>query len=167
MNAGIEILLARMKTHPEEFYRTSRWSHLFNDFLMWFSDEDKIAYENGIAECRRTEFNEIVMTRLAGEENEEKDLLGMSLINPQIVAQNNHLVQLQRYNNAQNSAINQLTNQQSTQLQQGTSIGLSTNGTTTGVSGFFGTTTTTTGTNYLQRALELDMSVDEYVRKFG
>ena len=120
MNAGIDILLARMKTHPEEFYRSSRWTSLYQDFHLWFTDEEKLAFEMGIAECRQTEFNEIVMTRLTGELEEDKEAMGklkqkyqppqFSPSQYQQATQLSQLSQLSQYQQAQNSVLNQLDN---------------------------------------------------------
>jgi hypothetical protein len=75
MTGAIEILIERMKTHPEEFYRSSRWCNLVNDFDRFLTPEDKKAFENGVAECRRTELTEIVLDRLTTETKEDKEAI--------------------------------------------------------------------------------------------
>jgi hypothetical protein len=74
MNGGVEILLARMDTHPEEFFRDSRWRNLIMDFVKDLPKEDVQALENKLKECRQKEFTGIVLERLVTEEKEEKRL---------------------------------------------------------------------------------------------
>lgn len=75
MHAGIEILLERMKTHPEEFYRSSRWSTLVSDFAKFLNEDDRKAFEDGVAECRKQELTEIIMDRIVNEDKEDKEIL--------------------------------------------------------------------------------------------
>ena len=75
MNGGVEILLARMETHPEEFFKNSRWAHLVSDFERFIDKDDFKKLEEGFAKCRQQEFTEIVMTRLVGEEKEDRQAL--------------------------------------------------------------------------------------------
>jgi hypothetical protein len=131
--AAIEILIERMKTHPEEFYRASRWCNLVSDFDRFLTPEDRKAFEDGVAECRRAELTEIVLDRLTTETLEDKEALD-KLVRPpnhggnpytQRVLYNadtdQYYSQLSQYQQAQNSALNQLAGQQSTQLQ-GTTV---------------------------------------------
>jgi hypothetical protein len=114
MHAGIEILLERMKTHPEEFYRASRWCNLIADFIHFLTADDKIAFENGVAECRRTELTQIIMDRLVTEEREDKEILQkLNKAKAQQITQS----QMQEYNNAQ-QARNQVLNQALNQFTQ-------------------------------------------------
>ena len=88
MLTGLEILLARMKTNPEEFLRDDhvpyegemfggKWSDLL-DYAWRVADKDeRDALEAARKEFYRDDFNERVMKRLAGEETPvvaEKDL---------------------------------------------------------------------------------------------
>lgn len=79
MNTGLAIIIARTKTHPEEFclpiseYR-SRWLSLVDDFEKLMTDEEKEAWaeaKKGLNEYarnkRREDFTEQVMKELAGE----------------------------------------------------------------------------------------------------
>ena len=137
MHAGIEILIERMKTHPEEFYRASRWSSLVSDFAKFLSEDDRKAFEHGIAECRKQELTEIIMDRIVNEDKEDKEILnrlnaakaihGVStsrvVYNPetdqhQVRNISGNTSQMQEYNNAQNSALNQFAQSQSYQLAQ-------------------------------------------------
>ena len=75
MNTGVEILLKRMETHPEDFYfdareGRSRWSKLLEHAIgcNMLTDEEMKALDIGLKETRRTQFNEMVMKVLAGED---------------------------------------------------------------------------------------------------
>ena len=79
MLTGLEILLARMKTNPEEFLKDNhvpyegelfggKWSDLL-DYAWRVADKDeRDALEAARREFYRDDFNERVMKRLAGEE---------------------------------------------------------------------------------------------------
>jgi hypothetical protein len=80
MLTGLEILLARMKTNPEEFLHNNgtvpyegemfggKWSDLL-DYAWRIADKDeRDALEAARKEFYRDDFNERVMKRLAGEE---------------------------------------------------------------------------------------------------
>jgi len=75
MNGGVEILLARMDTHPEEFFQDSRWRNLIMDFVRDLPKEDVQALENKLKECRQKEFTGIVLERLVNEEKEDKRIM--------------------------------------------------------------------------------------------
>ena len=92
MLTGLEILLARMKTNPEEFLKDNhvpyegemfggKWSDLL-DYAWRVADKDeRDALEAARKEFYRDDFNERVMKRLAGEEVKEE-------VSPYIVKQN-------------------------------------------------------------------------------
>jgi len=80
MLTGLEILLARMKTNPEEFLKAEgtvpyegemfggKWSDLL-DYAWRIADKDeRQALDDARKEFYRDDFNERVMKRLAGEE---------------------------------------------------------------------------------------------------
>jgi len=76
MNGGVEILLARMKTHPEEFFNHgSRWVNLIMDFEGSLDKADYEKLTDGIARCRQEEFTQKVMNKLIGEEQEDRELM--------------------------------------------------------------------------------------------
>jgi len=76
MNGGVEILLARMETHPEEFFNHgSRWNNLIMDFERSLDPAEYKLLEEGIAKCRQEEFTQKVMGKLIGEEREDKELM--------------------------------------------------------------------------------------------
>lgn len=73
MNKGVEILLARMESNPEEFLRDSdRWEHLFNHYKKYMTEDDKQAFWNKLCEVRTQEFTERVIKQLLEEKEEKK-----------------------------------------------------------------------------------------------
>ena len=77
MNTGLEILIARTKTHPEEFIT---WNNEYNDwfeqieaFKSYMTDEEKAAWQAAVHDLveykrnkKRDDFTEYVMKKLAG-----------------------------------------------------------------------------------------------------
>jgi len=72
MLTGLEILIARMKDHPDEFLMHRKWDELINEFGGYFTEEELNAYKAARNEMMRDLFNESVLKRLAGEEDEGK-----------------------------------------------------------------------------------------------
>jgi uncharacterized membrane protein YgcG len=76
MNRGLEILIARTKTHPEEFTASisliqSRWLTMIDDFEYYMTEEEKEAWQEakeGLNKYKRTkkrdDFTEEVMKEL-------------------------------------------------------------------------------------------------------
>ena len=91
MNRGFEILIARTKTHPQEFFGwetgahiASRWTTMMENFSNHMTDEEKNAWEEAkeslnewYANKRRDDFTEAVMKELLIREGEVGD--GVSL----------------------------------------------------------------------------------------
>jgi len=75
MNGGIEIILERMKTHPDEFAigspisYDSRWGSFLREIMdsEYFDETEKDAVRMAIREANREDFTGRVMQRLAGE----------------------------------------------------------------------------------------------------
>ncbi len=69
MLAGVEILLERMKTNPEEFVEGgySKWSRVMGDGWDIFTEEERTALQNAHKEAKRDHFNGEVMRVLAGD----------------------------------------------------------------------------------------------------
>jgi hypothetical protein len=94
MLTGLDILLARMKTNPEEFLTSivslphegelfgGRWADLLDYGWRVADDEERKALQDAKIEFYRDDFNERVMKRLAGEETPQEQL------SPYIVKQN-------------------------------------------------------------------------------
>jgi hypothetical protein len=83
MLTGLEILLARMKTNPEEFLKDNhvpyegesfggKWMDLIAYAWRIANEEERQALEDARREFYRDDFNERVMKRLAGEEVKEE-----------------------------------------------------------------------------------------------
>ena len=84
MLTGLDILLARMKTAPEEFLKDGnvpydgetfggRWSDLLDYAWRIATDEERKALQDAKNEFYRDDFNERVFKRLAGEEQEQEE----------------------------------------------------------------------------------------------
>jgi hypothetical protein len=81
MLTGLDILIARMKTNPEEFLKEDgqvpyqgemfggKWSDLLDYAWRVANEEERAALEVAQKEFYRDDFNERVFKRLAGEEN--------------------------------------------------------------------------------------------------
>ena len=91
MLTGLEILLARMKTNPEEFLKEDgrvpydgetfggKWSDLL-DYAWRIADKDeRDALDVARKEFYRDDFNERVMKRLAGEEEPPRVEMDLAL----------------------------------------------------------------------------------------
>lgn len=64
---GIDILIARMKTHPEEFERDGKWTGALVNIDKHLTEEERQALKNGYTEMARDAFNEVIMKSIAGE----------------------------------------------------------------------------------------------------
>lgn len=75
MLAGVEILLERMKTNPEEFVdgSHSKWSRVMSDGWDIFTEEERTALQNAHNEAKRERFNGEVMRVLSGDVEETTD----------------------------------------------------------------------------------------------
>jgi hypothetical protein len=77
--SGVETILARMKTHPEEFFETQsngRWRFIFKDYFRDAMNEtEKGRIHDALKKIRRMEFDATVLKELMREEveNEEKE----------------------------------------------------------------------------------------------
>lgn len=68
MNNGVEMILERMKTHPEEFEgEQGRWSRMMSVYEKFFTQEEKNLLQNAILQLRRDEFTKKVMEKLLEE----------------------------------------------------------------------------------------------------
>jgi hypothetical protein len=63
-NAGVALLLERIKTNPEEFLEGGKWGALIHRFERYFSDEDAKALSNAIDELMQQKFTEKVLEEL-------------------------------------------------------------------------------------------------------
>jgi hypothetical protein len=74
MLAGVEILLERMKTNPEEFIEGgfSKWSRVIDSAWSILTEEEQTALKAGVDSAKREHFNGEVMRVLAGNNDEEE-----------------------------------------------------------------------------------------------
>jgi hypothetical protein len=92
MNQGLGILIARTKTHPEEFIGTnisllqSKWLTMIDDFEYYMTEEEKKAWEEAKEDLneykrtkRRDDFTQAVMKELLIREDGDGD--GVALNN--------------------------------------------------------------------------------------
>jgi hypothetical protein len=78
MNTGIEILLKRMETNPEEFaYKPnegmSKWARLLDTFRHSLTKEEIDAVDEGLRNIERDRFTQLVMQTLAGVDETSED----------------------------------------------------------------------------------------------
>lgn len=73
MNSGVEIVLARMATHPEEFYGDSdKWKFIYKEYFRdAMTETEKGAIFDRIKEIRKEEFTLHVMKTMTTEEPKE------------------------------------------------------------------------------------------------
>jgi len=78
VNEGVGIILARMESHPEEFFEThkenSKWRWIFSENLRdVMTEPEKAAIHSGMTKVRRLEItHKAIATILPQEEEEEK-----------------------------------------------------------------------------------------------
>lgn len=75
MNSGVEIVLARMGTHPEEFYGDSdKWKFIYKEYFRdAMTEQEKGVIFDRLKEIRKEEFTLAVMKTITAEENTEED----------------------------------------------------------------------------------------------
>lgn len=64
---GLDILIARMQTHPHEFTHEGRWTEILVAVDKHLTDEERQALKQGFADMARGMFNEVVLKGVAGE----------------------------------------------------------------------------------------------------
>jgi hypothetical protein len=64
---GLEILIERMQSHPEEFTKGGKWTELLVAVDRHLTDEERQALKQGFADMSRGMFNEVVLKGIAGE----------------------------------------------------------------------------------------------------
>lgn len=93
MNHGVEILLDRMGTHPEEFdgvtigseyaLSNSRWSSVIGRYWAYLTDEEKAAINDKMVEVNREMLTAAVMNGLMNGGAEEANRLGSKIVGSQ------------------------------------------------------------------------------------
>ena len=64
MNDGVALLLARMKTNPEEFGILGKWNGLVGQYKEYLEVEDLLLLDKGVKELMQQRFTEQVMQEL-------------------------------------------------------------------------------------------------------
>lgn len=67
MLTGLEIIIERMKTHPEEFTRDGKWVDMLVNIDAHLSEEERQSLKQGFSEAARDKFNELVLRSIANE----------------------------------------------------------------------------------------------------
>ena len=74
MQTGTQILLERMKTNPEEFTNegdfAGKWGAIMKDARNYLPQEDREALDTAYKQIQVDRFNERVLRRLTGEDEE-------------------------------------------------------------------------------------------------
>ena len=81
MNTGIQILIERMKTNPEEFIN-DEWGRMIRDYWEYMLPEDKTAYTSAYNAMMQDQFTEVVMKKLAGVGDEDGVAASHNDVNP-------------------------------------------------------------------------------------
>jgi hypothetical protein len=89
MNTGIQILIERMKTNPEEFTTprvtvSDKWESLLKDYWKHLPEEDKAAYQQARDAMIQDEFTEMVMKKLAGVPDADGVALSSKTLPPSV-----------------------------------------------------------------------------------
>ena len=86
MNSGIEIILARMETHPDEFmFGNEKWKFIYSDYYRdSLTESDKGALHDKLKQLRQEEFNHKVMATLARPEEDEEEEDGVFSSEPML-----------------------------------------------------------------------------------
>lgn len=76
--SGVEALLDRMKTHPEEFFesgeRRGRWAFIYKDYFKdCLSEAEKGRLHDGLRTIRRMEFEATIVKELLKDEMQEPE----------------------------------------------------------------------------------------------
>lgn len=77
MNKGIEILIARMESSPDEFLGVNnKWVNLMESHEDYMTDEDRKALFGKLNELRMNRFTEHVMKKLLEDQQEKSEAFG-------------------------------------------------------------------------------------------
>lgn len=109
MNKGLEILMARIESHPEEFESNgivaTRWDYLIREYEKVLPEEDMKAFRAKLNEKSCERFSERVMKELLDPKSETEAQVSAMPSGGWTQAQ--HLAHHQAYLSAQNQALNQ------------------------------------------------------------
>lgn len=71
---GIQILVERMRTHPDEFNIDGRWVDFIVGIDKHLTDEERNALKQGYKDMARDHFNGLILKELSGEEVDAIDI---------------------------------------------------------------------------------------------
>ena len=83
---GLEILIERMKTHPDEFQREGKWVDMLVNIDKHLTDEERQSLKQGFSDAAREKFNELVLMSIAGENINWDDVVGLAVSYESIMA---------------------------------------------------------------------------------
>jgi multimeric flavodoxin WrbA len=74
MHHAIEMLLARMESHPEDFSqeRSGKWLQTINAYKKFFTEEEGIAVRDGLRKINMESMTEDIMKRMVKDEEKSK-----------------------------------------------------------------------------------------------
>lgn len=75
---GVEVVLSRMKSHPEEFFESGekrgRWAFIYKDYFRdAMSESEKGRLHEALRTVRRMEFDALIVKELMKDEQETKE----------------------------------------------------------------------------------------------
>lgn len=76
---GLDILIERMKTHPEEFEHEGKYTALLVNIDKHLTEEERQALKQGFHDAARDRFNELVLKSIAGENIEYYEVQSLNL----------------------------------------------------------------------------------------
>lgn len=85
MNTGIQILIERMKTNPEEFIK-DEWGRMLREYWEHMLPEDQAAYTLAYGAMMQDQFTEVVMKKLAGVGEDDGVALSSKTLPPSVGA---------------------------------------------------------------------------------
>jgi hypothetical protein len=82
VNEGVGIILARMETHPEEFFsvgdQNNKWRWIFSESLREvMSEPEKAAIHSGMTKVRRLEITHKAIATVMPQDEEEDNGIGI------------------------------------------------------------------------------------------
>lgn len=88
MNAGVELLLKRMETHPEEFVTEtmtpalSKWNRVIEYYMPYLSVEDRDALKEGLNALHQQKFTEMILEALVDPKSSKDGVSLYSMLHP-------------------------------------------------------------------------------------
>lgn len=75
---GVEVILSRMKSHPEEFFeageKRGRWAFIYKDYFKdSMTESEKGRLHEALRAVRRMEFDAMIVKELMKDEQETKE----------------------------------------------------------------------------------------------